>query len=37
LLPEKLKRLVDGKLKLFLKNPRHPSIRIKKMRDPRGI
>ena len=36
-LPEKIKRLVDRKLALLLQNPRHPSLRIKKMNDPRNI
>ena len=36
-LPEKIQRLVDRKLALLLQNPRHPSLRIKKMNDPRDI
>ena len=30
-LPDNIKRLADKKLHIFLKNPRHPSLRIKKM------
>ena len=36
-LPEQIRRLVDHKLKLFLQNPRHPSLQAKKMLDPREI
>jgi mRNA-degrading endonuclease RelE of RelBE toxin-antitoxin system len=36
-LPDQLQRTVDKKLKLFLSNPRHPSLNIKKMQDPRDI
>ncbi len=36
-LPEPLQKTVDQKLKLFLGNPRHPSLNIKKMQDPRNI
>lgn len=36
-LPEHLQKMVDKKLKLFLGNPRHPSLNIKKMQDPRDI
>ena len=36
-LSEEIKRLVDRKLALLLQNPRHPSLRIKKMNDPRDI
>jgi len=36
-LPEKIQRLVDRKLDLLLRNPYHPSLRIKKMHDPREI
>ena len=35
-LPDNLKA-VDNKLKLFLGNQRHPSLKIKKMQDPRDI
>jgi mRNA-degrading endonuclease RelE of RelBE toxin-antitoxin system len=36
-LPDQLQKTVDKKLKLFLDNQRHPSLKIKKMQDPRGI
>lgn len=36
-LPEKIQRLARSKLRLLLANPRHPSLRIKKMDDPREI
>jgi len=36
-LPDHLQKTVDGKLKLFLNNQRHPSLHIKKMQDPRDI
>lgn len=36
-LPEKIRQLIDRKLALLLQNPRHPSLRIKKMHDPRDI
>ncbi len=36
-LPESLQKAVDHKLELLLKNPRHPSLKIKKMQDPRNI
>jgi mRNA-degrading endonuclease RelE of RelBE toxin-antitoxin system len=36
-LPEPLRKSGDKKLKLFLDNPRHPSLNIKKMQDPREI
>ena len=36
-LPNHLQKAVDKKLQLFLKNPRHPSLQIKKMQDPRNI
>ena len=36
-LPEKIKSLTDQKLCLLLQNPRHPSLQIKKMNDPRDI
>jgi mRNA-degrading endonuclease RelE of RelBE toxin-antitoxin system len=34
---EHLQKVVDGKLGLLVKNPRHPSLRLKKMPDPRDI
>jgi mRNA-degrading endonuclease RelE of RelBE toxin-antitoxin system len=36
-LPEQLQKAVDGKLALLMSNPRHPSLRLKKMQDPRNI
>ncbi len=36
-LPAQLQKTVDEKLKLFVDNPRHPSLNIKKMQDPREI
>ena len=36
-LPLKIKTVTDQKLRLLLQNPRHPSLRIKKMEDPRDI
>ncbi|RJR44966.1 MAG: hypothetical protein C4567_03815 [Deltaproteobacteria bacterium] len=36
-LPGNLQKTVDKKLKLFFDDPRHPSLKIKKMQDPRGI
>ncbi len=36
-LPEVIRRQVDRRLALLLQNPRHPSLRTKKMNDPRGI
>jgi len=36
-LPEHLQKAVDGKLALLISNPRHPSLRLKKMQDPRDI
>lgn len=36
-LPETIKDLTKRKLKLLLENPRHPSLRIKKIEDPRDI
>ncbi len=36
-LPEYLQKTVDQKLRLFMGNPRHPSLAIKKMQDPRDI
>ena len=36
-LPLNLKKATDKQLKLLLKSPRHPSLNIKKMHDPRNI
>ncbi len=36
-LPNRLQQTVDKKLQLFQENPRQPSLRIKKMQDPRNI
>jgi hypothetical protein len=36
-LPEEVKTLARRKLALFVENPRHPSLHIKKMHDPRDI
>ncbi len=36
-LPKRIKDLARGKLALLLENPRHPSLRVKKMEDPRQI
>jgi mRNA-degrading endonuclease RelE of RelBE toxin-antitoxin system len=36
-LPDTIQSLVDRKLRIFLQNPHHPSLRIKKMEDPREI
>ena len=36
-LPKTIQDLVDRKLKIFLQNAYHPSLRIKKMKDPREI
>jgi mRNA-degrading endonuclease RelE of RelBE toxin-antitoxin system len=36
-LPGRLQKVVDGKLALLIRNPRHPSLRLKKMQDPRNI
>jgi mRNA-degrading endonuclease RelE of RelBE toxin-antitoxin system len=36
-LPPRIQKAVDRKLRLLLENPRYPSLRIKKMHDPRGI
>ena len=36
-LPDSVKELTNKKLELLLQNPRHPSLRIKKMEDPRNI
>jgi len=34
-LPDQLPKTVERKLKLFMDNQRHPSLKIKKMQDPR--
>ena len=36
-LPESLKRRTEKQLRLLMENPRHPSLRIRKMEDPRNI
>jgi mRNA-degrading endonuclease RelE of RelBE toxin-antitoxin system len=36
-LPKHLQKMVDDKLALLISNPRHPSLRLKKMQDPRNI
>lgn len=36
-LPGNLQKTLDKKLTLLLDDPRHPSLKIKKMQDPRGI
>ena len=36
-LPERIRVLVNRKLALLLESPRHPSLRVKKMEDPRAI
>lgn len=36
-LPDHLQKVVANKLKIFLSNQRHPSLKIKKMPDPREI
>ncbi|MFH1090295.1 MAG: hypothetical protein V1742_01880 [Pseudomonadota bacterium] len=36
-LPLKLQKAVDKQLVIFIDNPRHPSLSIKKMEDPRHI
>lgn len=36
-LPDHLQKAVDRKLRLFLVNPQHPSLLIKKMQDPRDV
>ena len=36
-LPDEITTLTDRKLRLLLQNPRHPSLQIKKMNDPRNI
>jgi mRNA interferase RelE/StbE len=36
-LPKRLQKMVDEKLAFLVSNPRHPSVRLKKMQDPRNI
>lgn len=36
-LPAQIQKQVDKQLALLLENPRHPSLNIKKMKDPREI
>jgi mRNA-degrading endonuclease RelE of RelBE toxin-antitoxin system len=36
-LPQIIQAAVDKQLELLLSNPRHPSLNIKKMNDPRNI
>ena len=36
-LPQHLQERVDQKLALFAENPRHPSLRVKKMEGPKDI
>jgi mRNA-degrading endonuclease RelE of RelBE toxin-antitoxin system len=36
-LPEQLQKVVDGKLALLTRNPRQPSLHLKKLQDPRQI
>jgi mRNA-degrading endonuclease RelE of RelBE toxin-antitoxin system len=36
-LPQRLQKLADKQLELLLDNPRHPSLKTKKMQDPREI
>lgn len=36
-LPQRIQRLTDKQLGLLLTNPQHPSLRIKKVEDPREI
>ena len=36
-LPGEVKDIADKQFKLLLQNSKHPSLRIKKMEDPRGI
>lgn len=36
-LPVRLQKITDKQLTLFLADPRHPSLQIKKMQDPRNI
>lgn len=36
-LPHNIQRLTDKQLEFLLTNPQHPSLKIKKMEDPREI
>ena len=36
-LPQPIKKATQKQLELLLSNPRHPSLNIKKMQDPRNI
>ncbi len=36
-LPQHIQKTTDKQLELLLSNPRHPSLNIKKMNDPRNI
>jgi mRNA-degrading endonuclease RelE of RelBE toxin-antitoxin system len=36
-LPQRIQEATDKQLELLLSNPKHPSLRIKKMQDPRNI
>ncbi len=36
-LPPELRKMVQRKLDLFRENPRHPSLRVKKMHSQQGI
>lgn len=36
-LPKEIQEAVDKQLELLLSNPRHPSLNVKKMNDPRNI
>lgn len=37
ILPEDIKKRTKKQLRVFIGNPRHPSLRVKKMQDPRDI
>ena len=36
-LPQDIRKLTDKQLGLLLSNPKHPSLNLKKMKDPRDI
>ncbi len=36
-LPEEIQKSTDKQLGLLLANPQHPSLKVKKMQDPRSI
>ena len=36
-LPQEIQKAVDKQLEVLLENPKHPSLNLKKMQDPRGI